>query len=72
MTTEEVPDSWRRSFTTKEERAVALLMDLECCLKSLASGESSNHSSGGDVDPAVYLDLDNTVLTTDAVPLLLS
>ena len=50
MTTEEVPDSWRRSFTTKEERAVALLIDRECCLKSLASGESSNHnlmSSGG-------------------------
>ena len=42
MTTEEVPDSWRRSFTTKEERAVALLIDRECCLKSLASDESSS------------------------------
>ena len=50
MTTEEVPDSWRRSLTTKEDRAVALLMDRECCLKSLASDESSNQSlisSGG-------------------------
>ena len=52
MTTEEVPPACCLSFTRRELRQTALLMDRACWRHSLASGLSPNHnsiSSGGGV-----------------------